>query len=578
MPKTLVSCLTSSKKCAKFQGKTSQQIKDDINNKINKPLWKLRTYIAGKRKYPKKDFTQAQPNEDKRLLLAAKIDLAEMHQAQQFIWFENDDEVLAARLTFIDTPGIQILPKPKRFYPYKSAAAQIIGWVRPWNTSDEEIFNNDLARYMHGDIVGFSGVEYICEGLLRGKRGRIQYNIDKEVIDRIETQFGQNIQLTIDIELQKKIENRFQNKALNSLYWDKPASAVVIDVNSCEILAMVSLPNHDLNKARQNYDNIINDTNKPSLNRAINKNYPPGSIAKPLILLIGTQEEKINPQQTINCTGTPPPRRWPRCWYQKKYGFGHDSQWQYEGGNNARNTIRGSCNIYFSQLAVMIEPKKIQEWLWSLGLGHESLGLPGYISSIYGQKSNNRKFRQSPGIISSKAPPKDCETLSQLPKIENAERRFFGIGQGNFRVTPLQVANAFAAIARDGIYKKPQIFATDKNEQIDSTDLNLKPSIINTIREGMNAVVSEQGGTAARAFQNAGFEQKGITVFGKTGSTEEPYLAWFAGFAEDNKKNKIAISVLVEGGQHGSTDAAPIGRDIISFCIEEGYLKSNDQN
>jgi cell division protein FtsI/penicillin-binding protein 2 len=101
----------------------------------------------------------------------------------------------------------------------------------------------------------------------------------------------------------------------------------------------------------------------------------------------------------------------------------------------------------------------------------------------------------------------------------------------------------------------------------------LGPDTIATIYEGMHAVVSEPGGTGYQQFANSGFEQRGIKVFGKTGSTEKPYNAWFAGFAKNSEGRTIAFAVLIEGGQHGSSDAGPIARDLIGFCFELGYLK-----
>jgi cell division protein FtsI/penicillin-binding protein 2 len=91
----------------------------------------------------------------------------------------------------------------------------------------------------------------------------------------------------------------------------------------------------------------------------------------------------------------------------------------------------------------------------------------------------------------------------------------------------------------------------------------------------MSAVVNEQGGTAYREFAHSGFAGQGVTVYGKTGSTEKPDHAWFAGFAKDGAGRRLAIAVIVEGGQHGSADAAPLSRDIIQFCIDAGYIGKN---
>jgi cell division protein FtsI/penicillin-binding protein 2 len=92
------------------------------------------------------------------------------------------------------------------------------------------------------------------------------------------------------------------------------------------------------------------------------------------------------------------------------------------------------------------------------------------------------------------------------------------------------------------------------------------------VREGMRAIVEEPGGTAYPEFANAGFGAQGIRVYGKTGSTERPEHAWFAGFAVDSSGRAVAVAVLVEGGKRGSSDAAPLGRDILHFCVQAGYI------
>ena len=157
-----------------------------------------------------------------------------------------------------------------------------------------------------------------------------------------------------------------------------------------------------------------------------------------------------------------------------------------------------------------------------------------------------------------------------MPPLKEVERRLFGIGQGNLRATPLQVANAMAAIARRGIYKPPRLFV--KTPDSEGVPLGISPETLDVVYDGMRAVVSEYGGTASEQFRHSGLTEQGVIVYGKTGSTEEPYVAWFAGFATDAAGRSIAIAVVVEGGQSGPSDAAPLARDIVQFCIEEGYI------
>ncbi|MGA2916387.1 MAG: penicillin-binding transpeptidase domain-containing protein [Sedimentisphaerales bacterium] len=549
-------------KCAQFKNLSPDDIKTQISEQINEPIWQLRYYLAGKRKYPQQDFETAEPDADQRLLLAAEVDVAEMHQPQELFRLENDDDVLAAQLKFIDTPGIEVQPRAERIYPYKNSAAQLIGWVRPAAPTDNQDVNDESERYLFGETIGFCGVENVLESSLRGCRGRVVYDADKEILSKTETRFGSDVRLTIDIELQQKIENLLKNRNLNPGF-GSPAAIVIIDVNSTDIIASVSMPDFDLNKARWDYSKLLADGNAPVVNRVIERHYPPGSSAKPIILAAALAENIITGEEIISCPSHPAPAGWPNCWILKTLGYGHDEQWAYEGGNKARNALKGSCNVYFSRLADRVPPGSLQKWLFNFGFGRDAMPPLGD-----GLRQN---FRQTPGIISSSIPKGDDLSLEQLPGIDSAERRFFGIGQGNFRANALQVANAFAAFARGGIFRKARIITSAPAGA--SYKLGLSENALSVIYDGMHAVVNEDGGTAHKQFADSGFEEKGIKVFGKTGSTEKPYHAWFAGFAKDSFGNSVAFAVLVEGGQHGASDAGPIARDLLSFCIELGYLK-----
>jgi penicillin-binding protein 2 len=153
----------------------------------------------------------------------------------------------------------------------------------------------------------------------------------------------------------------------------------------------------------------------------------------------------------------------------------------------------------------------------------------------------------------------------------------FGIGQGNLRATVLQVANAMASIARGGVFKNPKLFITDSDGKFELGEtVGVRPETVSLIREGMHAVVYETGGTAQSAFRgNNDLDQHDVTVYGKTGSTQSPATAWFAGFAEDSSERCVAIAIIVEGGTSGSKDAAPLGRAMIEMCNEMGYVGKN---
>ncbi len=579
-------------KCAQFKAVKPSEITNEIQ-KINDFIWNRRKFHAWRSNFPDSevfqnyndiisiplaeaiaDFEKKQPHPLKRLQLVNKVDIAEMHKSYPLLELKTDDDIFTAQLEFLDIDDVQILPKAHRFYPFGSVAAQTIGWVGPaTQQQDKKLFANDrLSSYLDDEVCGREdGVEYVCESILRGRRGELVYDIDRRLVNRTKTRFGKDVSVTLDIELQKKIENYLADCDINPNCM-APTAAVVIDVATADILALVSMPVFDLNRIRYDYNTLKNDPNEPLRNRAIYKQYPPGSVVKPLILIAGIESGKITPDEIIPCPAPKAPQGWPSCWLYNRYPWmGHDDRWH----NNARNAIKGSCNIYFSRLANRIDPSLLQQWLFKFGYGHKIPLAPPVIR----ETEHNRNLRQEPGQISTTPPKSAISSFEQLPLLVHSERRYFGIGQGNLRATPLQVANAFAAIARGGVLKQPRLFKETRNSKFEIRNsegvaLGISPQTLQVLYDGMDAVVSEMDGTAYKEFAPVltSLYEQGVKVYGKTGSTENPDNAWFAGFARDTAGRGIAIAVVVEGGQHGSRDAAPLARDIIQFCIEAEYI------
>ncbi len=573
-------------KCAQFKAVEPWVIEEDIQ-RINDEIWTLRIFQAWRKAFPDSEILDdydsilsvppsraiaefenkiSDPNE--RLKLINEVDIAEMHERRPLLELKTDADIFAAQFEFMDTEGVRILSTENRLYPYRSVAAQTIGWVgKATQPSDEEFFARErLASYLAGEVCGRGpGVEYVCEAILRGRRGEVVKDIDGQLQSEIETKFGKDIRLTLDIELQKDIEYYLSHYQYDPNLGRPAVSAVVIDVESSDILSLVSLPVYDLNLVRYEYGDLISDPNKPMINRAINKQYPPGSIVKPLILIAGLQEGVIGPEDVIECPPEPAPPSWPNCLIVKK-GGAHSWLWE----NKARNAVKGSCNIYFSHLADRIDPNTLQQWLFRFGYGQRALSTPYSIADANGADLR-RNFLQATGEISSISVGNQALPFDEMPPLNETERRYFGIGQGNLRATPLQVANSVATIARGGVFKLPRLFGDSKHSA--GVDLGISPATLAVVRDGMHAVVNESGGTAFTQFEPLLdiFAAEGVDIYGKTGSTESPFHAWSAAFVADNDGDKIAIAVIVEGGQLGSRDAAPLVRDIIQLCIEAGY-------
>ncbi|MHC4260187.1 MAG: penicillin-binding transpeptidase domain-containing protein, partial [Planctomycetota bacterium] len=397
---------------------------EDVQNRIdraNDRIWNLRTFLAWVRSDPDPkilakyannvnrvplseaiaSFEKKFPSENERLLRIARVrNIADMDKTWPLLDLKNDDEIFAAQLEFLDANGVQILPDAQRAYPYGSVAAQTIGWVGRAQEQDKERFARDrLSSYLSDEVCGREGIEYVCEDVLRGRRGEVVLDIDKQLIRRTETEFGEDISLTLDIELQKEIEDYLADCQYNP-NCKRPTAAVVIEVATGDILALVSTPVFDLNRARYDYDDIVAHPNEPFRNRAICKQYPPGSVIKPLILIAGLESGKITPLEVISCPARKAPDGWPSCWLFNKYKWlGHDDKWQ----NHARNAIRGSCNIYFSRLADRIDPDVLQQWFFRFGYGRE-FPLPPASFFAYHRSRNRTLPANSPARNLRQAP------------------------------------------------------------------------------------------------------------------------------------------------------------------------------
>ena len=551
-----------------------EEIEDNIKQ-INDQIWEQSRYVWWKRRNQDKTWQQYRTRtEPISIQDIVGVDLAEMYQTYPLVELKTKQDLQRAQRELLHLKHLEIKSEAKREYPYDSAACQLIGWVAPWRQSEAEIFKDDTyMSYTPGEVVGKFGLEKVYEPVLRGRRGAVRYDIEGNLLERIKPQYGRDVRLTIDIDLQRKIESMLAKNTLEG----KPSAAVVLEVANNDILAIASIPVFDLNTIRQeeNYNRIFNPKNPNKLweHKALERNYPPGSTAKPLVLVAGLEEKKITPHEVIGCGDQPPPKSWPRCISQWKFHSPHNNKW----ANNGRNAIRGSCNIYFSRLANRLNARDLQEWLYKFGYGQDILPtfLPEDISE---KKADGRHIPQAAGSIIYGVQTEAYTEFSQVPEIPSkrmSEKRYWGIGQGNLRVTVLQVANALSAIVRGGTYKQPRLIdaAGDALNQPTEYSLGLSRQTLDMLRDGMWAVANEDGGTAYKVFKDSPLRtQRNMKIYGKTGSTENPSMAWFECFAEEQSGRSIVIVVLVEGGLSGSGEAAPLGEKILDLCNRAGYI------
>ncbi|VAX39479.1 Cell division protein FtsI [Peptidoglycan synthetase] [hydrothermal vent metagenome] len=450
----------------------------------------------------------------------------------------------------------------------------------------------DRGRYLDGDPVARAGVEWSQEARLRGLRGLRTERLDTGERQRIDPQRGEDIRLTLDINLQARIQaildprfglaqvHPYQGTDL-ALPVGTPlnGAAVVVDIDSGHVLALVTSPSFSRQTLRERPDEIIDDTlNNPLVNRAIAAPYPPGSIIKPLVLA-GAVTLGVYPLgERIECTGHLLPGRPDilRCWiFRDRFGltnhtirFGHDL--------DGIDAITASCNIFFYTIGRRLGGTGIAQVLrdfgvgerWNLGVGAE---FPG---SIGGPKSNN-----------------DGADLTQF------DATIMGMGQGPIAWTPLHAANAYATLARMGVAITPRVIDDSSPPEIHETSFDRRAIV--AALEGLDGVINNaEQGTAHHITLETGrepiFNIPGIHYWGKTGTAQAPPLfldnppldaegnpipiragdhAWVTILVgPEGDRPRFAISVIMEYGGSGGKVSGPIANQIVRALIDEGYL------
>ncbi len=458
-------------------------------------------------------------------------------------------------------PGINIFVKPERTYTKGTLASHILGYASKIS-SDEYKTRKDT--YDQNDMIGKTGIEYVFEEYLKGKKGVKQ--IDMAVDGTITGEYtseeavpGSDVVLTIDANLQKVTEDalaanmqKIRSGGFGKAYNAISESCVVMNVKTGEILAMASYPGYNPSDfiggiSTEKWNSYINDVSKPLVNKAIQTSYSPGSIFKMVTAIAGLESGVITPKTVINDTGvyTKYEKYGTRmnCWYYTDYHRGH-------GPLNVIGAIEKSCNYFFYETADRMQIDTLDKYAKYFGLGNKTgVELRDETSGVLASKETKAKMHPDASYWA----PGD--TLNAA------------IGQGDNEFSPLQMAKYISMLAnggnkidvsiiktirkadgteesRDNIknFVKQKLGLSDGNTE----DLNINKDNLQVVLEGMRSVTEE--GTAASIFKD--FE---IAVGGKTGSAEAPgnkVNAWFAGFAPfDNPE--IAVVVMAENGGHG---------------------------
>jgi penicillin-binding protein 2 len=455
--------------------------------------------------------------------------------------------VYADRLSSL--PGVMLRETPIRTYPQGDLAANVLGYLG--EISREELVTLESQGYAEGDAIGKAGLERWGESYLAGRRGGILSIVtpEGELVDSIvefpATQ-SRSIYSTIDLELQRVAE-----EALG----EQRGAVVALDPNSGEILALATSPRYDPNDLTwgrfdaATWETLVSDPARPLLNRATQGAYPTGSVFKVITAAAAMEGAGFSPQTTVNCTGS-----WAGLGPQ---WVKHDWLATGHGVTDFRSAIVRSCDVFF----------------WEMGFrlnGIDADLLPSYGRLFgFGEPSGLEALDESEGLVPDPEWKEKYFTGEGNPFWVPGDAVNLAVGQGDLLATPLQVANMMAAIANGGVLYRPHLVMRISGTPLEE-EVNFSPSErgrvpmseanLRVIRDGLNGVTSEPGGTALAAFEGATFSSAGKTGTAET-PDEKPH-AWFAGYAPVEAP-QIAVAVIVENSGEGSVFAAPICRKVM---------------
>ncbi len=464
------------------------------------------------------------------------------------------DQVAYFAEHWMDFPGLFLEVEPLRSYPYKPLAAHLLGYLG--QISEAQLGQENYDGYVPGTLVGQSGLERVYEHRLRGLPGIRRVEVDtfgretKQLAAK-PPQPGVNLVTSLDFGLQRMAE---------TLLEEHTGSIVVLDPRSGQVLAMASRPAFDPNMftsriSAESWNTLTNHTKHPLHNRAIQGQYPPGSVFKMITALAILAEGVATEDQTVCCPG------------HYAYGRRVYRDWKRSGHGcvNLYQALAQSCDVYFYHMGQELGIDRLAHHAKAFGLGKATGFAPQTeAQGLIPSSQWKRKARGQPWY--------GGETLS------------VAIGQGYTSVTPLQVANFIATLANGGTLYQPYVVL--RHERVDGTvmdiskpkvirQLSLQPKYLDVVRRGMWGVVNDAYGTGR------GARHEMIEIAGKTGTAQVVRLgkergakgqallpehqrdhAWFVAFAP-MESPRIVVTVMIENAGKGGSRFAAFAKTLI---------------
>ena len=475
----------------------------------------------------------------------------------------SDEEVARFAIDRHRFPGVEIVAGLSRHYPHGPMASHALGYVG--RIDERDLLRIDGSDYSGTTHIGKVGIERTYEDQLHGTVGfrQVETNAEGRVLRtliRTPPIPGDNLYLTLDLELQNTAEQAFEDRA---------GAAVAIDPDTGEILALVSKPTYDPNPFvngidTETYAALRDNDMQPLFNRALRGQYPPGSTIKPFVGLGGLEQGITSTHAHTFCPG----------YYQLPGKDRKYRDWKRSGHGTVdlTSSIAQSCDVYFYDLALSMGIDRLHAFLSQFGFGSRTeLDISGEL----------------PGLMPSREWKRATRSLPWFP----GETLITGIGQGFLLTTPVQLASATATLSKYGHRVKPHIVVSTQAYD----DPELSPVTVETVVDmpiedrhnwdaiihAMREVVHGRRGTANKIGLGAKYEFAGKTgtaqVFGL--KEEEKYDAeklarklhdhsLFIAFAPIDKP-RIAVAVIVEHGGSGSAVAAPIARTILDHYLSK---------
>jgi len=485
----------------------------------------------------------------------------------------TDTEVARFAARRFQFPGVEIKARLFRSYPYGELASHVIGYIGRINQSEKEKINEteDQANYRGTEYIGKLGVEQSFENQLHGITGveQIETSAGGRAVRKLASTPatpGNVVVLSIDIKLQKLVEDMFG---------ERRGALVALDPKTGEVLAFVSKPTFDSNLFVEGIDQenwaLLNESpDKPLLNRALRGTYPPGSTYKPFMALAALEKGTRAATTLINDPG-----------FYMFGGHRFGSPENERGGiMDMRRAIVESSNAYFYSLANEMTVDVMHDFMKPLGFGQlTGIDIQGELRGVLPSQEWKRKYYKRP----------------ELQKWYAGETISLGIGQGYNSFTMLQLAQATAIVANNGVKHKPQLVIATQDattrERVQvlpapAQDLGFKLDNVAVIQKAMVGVTQE--GTSTRVFAGAPYLSGGKTGTAQAVSLgkNEKYNAskmeerlrdhsLYVAFAPAGDP-KVALAVIVENAGFGSASAAPIARRVFDYWLLGQYPSSED--